>query len=158
MPNTEYFPQRPNKHPMIYAYEDKIPEHKGLLKVGYTSIDVDKRVAQQFPIKSPDGKLPYRIVVRESAMYPDGSNFKDHDVHKVLERMRGVIRKDGEWFKCTVKDVLSAILKALSNKTGSKIEKSTCCFYSYYIFNLNRLCLRGCDRSWFRPEPRDCII
>lgn len=111
MPNMEYFPQRPDKHPMIYAYEDRIPEHKGLLKVGYTSIDVDKRVAQQFPIKSPDGKLPYRIVVRESAMYPDGSNFKDHDVHKVLEHMHGVIRKDGEWFKCTVKDVLSAILK-----------------------------------------------
>lgn len=120
MPNTEYFPQRPNKHPMIYAYEDKIPEHKGLLKVGYTSIDVDKRVAQQFPIKSPDGKLPYRIVVRESAMYPDGSNFKDHDVHKVLERMRGVIRKDGEWFKCTVKDVLSAILKVREGRENTE--------------------------------------
>lgn len=67
---TDFFPQRPNAHPMIYAYEDTNPQYQGLLKVGYTAIDVDKRVAQQYPTKRPDGSVPYRIVYRESAMCP----------------------------------------------------------------------------------------
>ena len=83
---TDFFPQRPDAHPMIYAYEDTNPQYQGLLKVGYTAIDVDKRVAQQYPTKRPDGSVPYRIVYRESAMYPDGSSFTDHDVHRVLRR------------------------------------------------------------------------
>ena len=55
---TDFFPQRPNAHPMIYAYEDTNPQYQGLLKVGYTAIDVDKRVAQQYPTKRPDGSVP----------------------------------------------------------------------------------------------------
>ena len=30
----EFFPQRPESHPMIYAYSDSNPQYKGLLKVG----------------------------------------------------------------------------------------------------------------------------
>lgn len=108
MAKQEYFPQRPNTCPMIYAYEDTNPQYKGMLKVGYTSIDIDKRVAEQYPTKRPDGSVPYKIVVRESAMYDDGIAFKDHDVHKVLER-KGFIRVGGEWFKCKKEDVLAAI-------------------------------------------------
>ena len=63
--NTDFFPQRPSLTPMIYAYEDLNPEYKGLLKVGYTEVDVDRRVAQQYPTKRTDGKAPYRIVLRE---------------------------------------------------------------------------------------------
>ena len=46
------------------------------LRDSYTTVDVDRRVAQQYPTKRPDGSVPYRIVLRESAMYPDGSCFK----------------------------------------------------------------------------------
>lgn len=108
-----FFPQRPTTHPMIYAYEDTNPQYKGLLKVGYTTVDVDRRVAQQYPTKRPDGSVPYRIVLRESAMYPDGSSFDDHDVHRVLER-KGVQRVGGEWFRCTVQEVLAAIVTVRS--------------------------------------------
>ena len=41
---------------------------KGLLKVGFTAVDVAQRVAQQYPTKRPDGKIPYQIVFAESAM------------------------------------------------------------------------------------------
>ena len=34
MSNAEFFPQRPDAHPMIYAYEENNPNYKGLLKVG----------------------------------------------------------------------------------------------------------------------------
>lgn len=107
---NELFPQRPKKHPFIYAYEDNNPNHKGFLKVGYTERDVETRVAEQFPVIAPDGKKPYRIVLRESAMYPDGTNFMDHDVHRVLKRNKDVVDLAGEWFKCTVDQVKAAIL------------------------------------------------
>lgn len=114
---TDFFPQRPNAHPMIYAYEDTNPQYQGLLKVGYTAIDVDKRVAQQYPTKRPDGSVPYRIVYRESAMYPDGSSFTDHDVHRVLKRKQ-IPCMGGEWFRCRVKDVQAAVL-AVKNHTDN---------------------------------------
>lgn len=112
-----FFPQRPDAHPMIYAYEDTNPQYQGLLKVGYTAIDVDKRVAQQYPTKRPDGSIPYRIVYRESAMYPDGSSFTDHDVHRVLKRKQ-ITGMGGEWFRCTVDDVRAAVL-AVKNHTAN---------------------------------------
>ena len=122
MAKQEYFPQRPNTCPMIYAYEDTNPQYKGMLKVGYTSIDIDKRVAEQYPTKRPDGSVPYKIVVRENAMYDDGTGFKDHDVHKVLER-KGFIRVGGEWFKCKKEDVLAAI-NAVRTKTENIENRS----------------------------------
>ncbi len=100
---------RPDSHPMIYAYKENNPEYEGLLKIGYTAIDVERRVAQQYPTKRPDGSKPYRIVLKEFAMYSDGSSFTDHDVHRVLEKKHKE-RVGGEWFRCTVDDVKAAIL------------------------------------------------
>ena len=57
--NSSYFPQRPDVHPSIYAYRDMNPAHAGLLKVGYTRLDVEKRVAQQFPVIQPGVEKPY---------------------------------------------------------------------------------------------------
>ncbi|MDR0571330.1 MAG: hypothetical protein LBG48_00595 [Rickettsiales bacterium] len=39
--NSKLFPERPKSKPMIYAYEDTNPELAGLLKVGYTTVDVE---------------------------------------------------------------------------------------------------------------------
>ena len=109
MANADFFPQRPASHPMIYAYEDTNPQYRGLLKVGYTAVDVDRRVAQQYPTKRPDGSVPYKIVLRESAMYPDGGSFTDKDVHKVL-KAKHFDAVGGEWFRCGVDDVLAAVV------------------------------------------------
>lgn len=109
--------QRSAFHPMIYAYEDTNPQYKGLLKVGYTAVDVDERVAQQYPTKRPDGSVPYRIVLRESAMYADGGSFTDRDVHRKLQE-KEIPRMGGEWFRCTVKDVQAAIV-AVRNHTDN---------------------------------------
>lgn len=114
MPLQDFFPPRPDAHPMIYAYEDTNPQYKGLLKVGYTEQSVEKRVAQQYPTKRPDGSVPYRIVLAESAMRNDGSCFTDHDVHRILKKKPGT-SMGGEWFRCTVNDVKAAIIAV---KTG----------------------------------------
>ncbi len=120
--NKEFFPLRPETQPMIYAYEDSNPEYRGLLKVGYTTIGVEQRVAQQYPTKRPDGKVPYRIVFAESAMYSDGGNFSDHDVHRTLAK-RGFPSEGGEWFRCTVNDLRAAYIAV--SKRKENIENRT---------------------------------
>lgn len=112
--------QKPDANPMIYAYTDE--QYPGCLKVGYTAVDVDKRVAQQYPTKRPDGTVPYKIVLRESAMYSDGTSFTDHDVHRALKK-KHIESVGGEWFKCTVDDVKAAIV-AVKNHTEN-IENRT---------------------------------
>jgi len=67
----EFFPPRPESRPTIYAYEDTNPQYAGLLKVGYTTVEVRSRVAQQYPTKKPGNKPPYRIVLEEPAMRND---------------------------------------------------------------------------------------
>jgi hypothetical protein len=122
MANNDFFPQRPESHPMIYAYADSNPQYKGLLKVGYTEKDVERRVAQQYPTKRPDGLVPYKIVLVESAMRNDGTCFTDHDVHYLLRKKRvsGVGR---EWFRCSAEEVKAAIVAI---KTGTtNIENRT---------------------------------
>lgn len=106
MAASEFFPPRPRSHPTIYAYRENHPDYKGLLKVGYTTSDVEDRLRQQYPIKRPDGVIPYNVVLIEPAMRPDGTSFSDHDVHRVLNDKN----VGGEWFRCTRDDVLAAIV------------------------------------------------
>ena len=122
---TEFFPQKPDARPKIYAYLDTNPQYAGYLKIGYTTKSIDERVAEQYPIKRPDGVTPYVIVVRESAMREDGTSFNDHAVHRYLMK-RDVANVGGEWFKCTPDDVVAAVL-ALRTRTDN-VENRTLSF------------------------------
>ena len=104
----EFFPPRPTSQPSVYAYEDTNPQYRGLLKVGYTTLDVKTRVANQYPTLRP-GELPYRIVWEESAMRNDGSSFTDREVHRYLID-KGIKNPNGEWFECSVKDIKATIV------------------------------------------------
>jgi len=103
----DFFPSHAEVKPNIYAYEDTNPQYKGLLKIGYTTIDVRQRVAQQYPTLRP-GTLPYHIVYTDTAIREDGTTFTDHEVHRNL-RKKGILNTKGEWFKCTVSDVRAAV-------------------------------------------------
>ncbi|MEK7310197.1 MAG: GIY-YIG nuclease family protein [Planctomycetota bacterium] len=116
--SKEFFPQRPDSKPTIYAYEDTNPQYQGLLKVGYTNVDAQGRVAQQYPTLRP-GKLPYKIVLEESAIRTDGSVFTDHEVHWHLRR-KGIRNPNGEWFKCKVADVKSVIIALKDRKINEE--------------------------------------
>ena len=115
----ELFHKRPNIKPMIYAYEDTNPQYKGMLKIGFTTRDVETRVAEQYSTKRPDGSKPYKIVYHESAMYPDGTAFSDHDVHRVLKQ-KHFINTGGEWFKCSVDDVRAAVLAVKTHTVNAE--------------------------------------
>ena len=148
---TTFFPRRVEANPMIYAYEDTNPQYKGLLKVGYTSIDVQRRVAQQYPTLRP-GSLPYRIVLEEPAMRGDGTTFLDYEVHNVLRKM-GIENPEGEWFRCSVRDVKTAIRAvqsrgevemdrtetfAMRPEQAAAVEKTSSYFKAYGVANEGR--------------------
>ena len=118
---STFFPRRAEANPMIYAYEDTNPQYAGLLKVGYTTVNVQARIAQQYPTLRP-GKKPYIIHYEEAAMRGDGTSFTDHDVHRVL-RKRGFENPSGEWFRCSAKDVKAAVL-ALRNGEDTDFNRT----------------------------------
>ena len=122
----DFFVQRPRVHPTIYAYSlVGVASHNGYLKVGFTERDVDTRVKEQVHTVS----VPYKIHLRESAMRTDGSCFTDHDVHGIL-RKRGFLQlKQGEdrneWFRCSVNDVMSAIVELRTGIANSENRTET---------------------------------
>lgn len=93
----------------IYAYT--LSEHKdrawkkprdggcGLIKIGQTRGDADKRIRGQLT-HSPD--KDYAKLLDQVAVRKDGSEFSDHDVHDALVKA-GVqrVKARGEWFEVT---------------------------------------------------------
>lgn len=124
--NQDFFPQRPESKPIIYAYSD--PTYPGMLKVGYTTRNIEERMHEHYPTLRPDTTKPYTVRLIESAMYCDGGSFLDYEVHRVLEKKGFKALKDSdgkktEWFKCNVDDVKSAII-AVKNHTEN-VENRT---------------------------------
>ena len=124
MAEMEFFPQRPESRPTIYAYEFKgVASHQGYIKVGYTERDVETRVKEQVHTAA----VPYRILGQWSAMKNDGTCFTDHDVHAVLKAKGNQQLNAGEdrneWFRCTIADVKAAIIAV---QTGAdNVEERT---------------------------------
>lgn len=116
MSDNNFFSGRPNVAPKIYVYSlEDVSTHKGYVKVGYTERDVKQRIKEQVHTSGLKAKLLYS----ESSMRSDGSYFTDKDVHRILRR-KGFCQlfeetDRNEWFKCSVKDVQSAIIEL---KTG----------------------------------------
>ena len=127
MNDETFFPARPETRPMIYAYEEDNSKYAGMLKVGFASTGVEKRVAGQFPVLKPGDKKPYRIVFSESAMYSDGGSFTDKRVHEKLVAMGYEQQyhqgKKTEWFKCSVSAVRAAWI-AVCNRVDN-VEQRT---------------------------------
>jgi hypothetical protein len=74
---------KPEAHPRIYAYSIADKAHAGLLKVGQTTRDVKKRIAEQ--LKTAKIKN-HTIELDESAERGDGTIFSDHEVRAALIR------------------------------------------------------------------------
>ena len=123
MAQKDFFPLRLEANPNIYAYEDTNPQYSGLLKIGYTTKNVQQRVAQQYPTLRP-GKPPYCIVLEESAMRHDGSSFTDHDVHRYL-RKQGIANPEGEWFRCSKREVKAAIVSIRERRENEEQRTET---------------------------------
>ena len=106
MTKKDFFPQRPEAKPTIYAYTlPNDTSRNGQLKVGFTTRSAQERIEEQIGAT----RAKYEIVLIESTIRNDGSSFTDHDIHTYL-RKKGFINTDCEWFKCKVSDVKAAII------------------------------------------------
>ena len=112
MATTDLLRNKVAETPTIYAYEHiGVPAHKGMLKVGYTTRDVETRVKEQ----NKTGNIQYRIVLARPAMRHDGTSFDDHLIHSIL-RKDHVRNPKGEWFVCNEYKVERAIAAAIEGK------------------------------------------
>jgi len=92
---------KPEARPRIYAYSIADEAHEGLLKVGQTTRDVKRRVAEQLRTAAITN---FRIELDEPAERDDGTIFTDHEVRAALIR-RGIENTSLEWMRCTLADV-----------------------------------------------------
>ncbi|MBQ9693217.1 MAG: GIY-YIG nuclease family protein [Kiritimatiellae bacterium] len=114
----ELLAKRVKIEPKIYAYEICTPQYRGCLKVGTTTRTVSERVQEQMAnIKLPFKPDYYKIVYEASAMRSDGSAFSDKAVHDVLKTMPDVVHIEGEWFRCTLRDVQVAVVAVRNGET-----------------------------------------
>lgn len=114
--SKEFFPQRPESNPIIYAYE--LPNDKtrdGQLKIGDTNRTAQARIKEQIGATRAD----YNIVLEESAMYKNGSSFRDYEIHKYL-RNNGIKNSDGEWFNCSLKELKAAIFAVKNDELNEE--------------------------------------
>ena len=109
MSKNNLFEPKIKIYPQIYA--SSINElYPDCLKIGYTARkNVKRRINEQFKIEFPEGKKPYKVEFVDSAVKENGEIFSDTDVHDYLEA-KGVECVGGEWYRCTVDDVIAAML------------------------------------------------
>lgn len=101
----------------IYAYSIDDKAHAGLLKIGQTTRGVKQRVSEQ--LKTARIKN-FKIEIDEAAERDAGGFFTDREVRAALTK-KGFDNPEGEWVRCTVKDIKAVLL---SLKSGTQISRS----------------------------------
>ena len=116
----EILAPRPEARPRIYAYSIADKAHEGLLKVGQTTRDVRRRVAEQ--VKTAAIKN-FKIELEETAERDDGTIFTDHQVRAALIKKK-FENTELEWMRCSVRDVRTVLSELRSGKafTGTHHE------------------------------------
>lgn len=113
----EILSPKPTARPRIYAYSIADAAHKGQLKIGQTTRNVKKRVAEQLKTAAIKN---FTIVLDEPAERDDGSFFTDHEVRAALIK-KGFINVQLEWMRCTLKDVKTVLTEL---RTGQRLSGS----------------------------------
>lgn len=116
----EILTPKPEARPRIYAYTITDADHAGLLKVGQTTRDVKRRVAEQLKTAAITN---YTIELDESGERDDGGFITDHAVRERLKQ-KGFANPQLEWMRCTVADVKTVLeeLRSGQQLTGSHHE------------------------------------
>lgn len=96
--------EKPDARLRIYAYTLEIPGHEGLLKIGQTTRNVQKRIAEQ----TKTAGITPTILLDEPAERLDGKPFTDHQVRAHLVA-KGFENTNLEWMRCNLEDVKTAI-------------------------------------------------
>jgi hypothetical protein len=108
----EILTPKPEARPRIYAYAIADAAHHGQLKVGQTTRDVKRRVAEQLKTAAIQN---FTIELDEAAERDDGSIFTDHEVRAALVK-KGFNNNTLEWVHCTVADVATVLAELRTGK------------------------------------------
>ncbi|NCO53490.1 MAG: GIY-YIG nuclease family protein, partial [Deltaproteobacteria bacterium] len=103
---------KPDARPRIYAYAIDDKAHAGLLKVGQTTRDVKRRVAEQLKTAAIQN---FTIELDEAAERDDGSIFTDHEVRAALVK-KGFNNTALEWVRCAKADVATVLAELRTGK------------------------------------------
>jgi hypothetical protein len=109
----EILTPKPEARPCIYAYSIDDKAHEGLLKVGQTTRDVKRRIAEQLKTAAIKN---FRIELNEHAERDDGTILSDHEVRAALTR-KGFKNTELEWMRCAVEDVKTVLTEL---RTGQR--------------------------------------
>ncbi|WP_449428365.1 DEAD/DEAH box helicase family protein [Rhodanobacter umsongensis] len=120
-PIDEILTPKPTARPRIYAYSIADAAHMAQLKVGQTTRDVKKRIAEQLKTAAIKN---YKIELDEPAERDDGSIFSDHVVRAALAK-KGFENAALEWMRCTVKDVKTVLTELRTGKKSNGTHHET---------------------------------
>src|SRR5438105_14294752 len=117
----EILSPKPEVRPRIYAYSIADEAHKGLLKVGQTTREVERRVSEQLKTAAMKN---YKIELDESAERDDGTIFSDHEVRAALVRKK-FANPELEWVRCSLKDLKTVLAEIRTGQrfTGTHSEQ-----------------------------------
>ena len=113
-PIEDILKPKPEARPRIYAYAIADAAHHGQLKVGQTTRDVKRRVAEQLKTAAIQN---FTIELDEAAERNDGTIFTDHEVRAALVK-KGFKNNTLEWVHCSVADVATVLAEL---RTGQRI-------------------------------------
>ena len=112
MATTDLLQKQVKERPIIYAYSDT--RFPGMLKVGFTARSIEVRMKEHYPTLVPGQS--WKVKLMRPAMRKDGSVFSDKAVHRVL-RSAHIQNPEGEWFRCSTREVERAIEAVKNNET-----------------------------------------
>ena len=112
MATTDLLQKQVKERPIIYAYSDT--RFPGMLKVGFTARSIEVRMKEHYPTLVPGQSWKVKLI--RPAMRKDGSVFSDKAVHWVL-RSAHIQNPEGEWFRCSTREVERAIEAVKNNET-----------------------------------------
>ena len=112
MATTDLLQKQVGERPIIYAYSDT--RFPGMLKVGFTARSIEVRMKEHYPTLVPGQSWKVKLI--RPAMRKDGSVFSDKAVHRVL-RSAHIQNPEGEWFRCSTREVERAIEAVKNNET-----------------------------------------
>ena len=112
MATTDFLQKQVGERPIIYAYSDT--RFPGMLKVGFTARSIEVRMKEHYPTLVPGQSWKVKLI--RPAMRKDGSVFSDKAVHRVL-RGANIQNPEGEWFRCSTREVERAIEAVKNNET-----------------------------------------
>ena len=118
MATTDLLQKQVKERPIIYAYSDT--RFPGMLKVGFTARSIEVRMKEHYPTLVPGQS--WKVKLMRPAMRKDGSVFSDKAVHRVL-RSAHIQNPEGEWFRCSTREVERAI-EAVKNNETTKLQRT----------------------------------